>query len=222
MTVQSAHRPFPHARVLSPIQEWIPNPFSKACRASLMALLLALPFSASAQSADTDGDGIIDDRDNCVQVYNPNQHDDDQDLYGDVCDPDLNNDGAVDSSDIAEFKRLMGTGDLEPDLSGDGQVDYRDLGLLKSMLGGAPGPRGVTAVEIDPDDRDRIFHIEDGPKRSDCDRIESLHRFSLLPLIEESPRSPRETRRLVEGSGTSVQPAATGSKPVPAKLVFMS
>jgi len=147
MTVQSIHHP---AQCRTAPAPHLRGPLQSAFITLLTMLLMALPFAASAQSADADGDGVIDDRDNCVQAYNPDQHDDDQDLYGDVCDPDLNNDGSVDLLDIAEFKRLMGTGDLEPDLSGDGQVDYRDLGLLKSMLGSMPGPRGVTAAELDP------------------------------------------------------------------------
>ncbi|MFK7898570.1 MAG: S8 family serine peptidase [Myxococcota bacterium] len=115
-------------------------------------LLMTLVFTgvARAQGTDTDFDGIPDSADNCVLVPNQGQHDDDQDLYGDVCDPDLNNDGLVDALDIAEWKRLMGTGDLEPDLSGDGQVDYRDLGLLNAAQGTAPGPRGLTPAEINP------------------------------------------------------------------------
>jgi len=115
---------------------------------SLCVLLLIGPLSASAQDADLDG--IPDVSDNCTLVANADQHDDDQDLYGDVCDPDLNNDGIADVLDVLEFKSLMGTGDREPDLNGDGGVDYLDLGRLNSMLGQAPGPRGVTAADLDP------------------------------------------------------------------------
>ena len=117
MTVQSIHHPVQYRTAPAP---QLRDALQSAFVTLLTMLLIALPFAASAQSTDSDGDGVIDDRDNCVQAYNPNQHDDDQDLYGDVCDPDLNNDGSVDLLDVAEFKRLMGTGDLEPDLSGDG------------------------------------------------------------------------------------------------------
>lgn len=39
-----------------------------------------------ALSVDTDGDEVIDDNDNCVDVYNPDQADADRDGIGDVCD----------------------------------------------------------------------------------------------------------------------------------------
>lgn len=118
--------------------------------AALGVLVMLLLGAGLAAAQDADGDGVPDARDNCLWHANPDQHDDDQDLYGDVCDPDLNNDGIADAADIAEFKRLMGTGDLEPDLNGDRQVDFRDLGLLNDRLGEAPGPRGATAAEVDP------------------------------------------------------------------------
>ena len=115
------------------------------------AVLLGTPaWAQSPGGPDTDLDGIPDAADNCVLVPNEDQHDDDQDLYGDVCDPDLDNDGDVDGDDVAEFKRMMGTDDLEPDLNGDRQVDYRDLALMLNRIGDMPGPRGQTPAEIDP------------------------------------------------------------------------
>ena len=54
---------------------------------------------ASSQRAleetDTDGDGIPDSRDNCINVRDPDQRDSDGDGYGDACDADVNNDGIV-------------------------------------------------------------------------------------------------------------------------------
>ena len=36
---------------------------------------------------DSDGDGVNDDLDNCIEVYNPNQDDKDKNGLGDTCDP---------------------------------------------------------------------------------------------------------------------------------------
>jgi hypothetical protein len=43
----------------------------------------------SCQYADTDGDGILDQNDNCSDVYNPNQADCEPDGVGDACDPQI-------------------------------------------------------------------------------------------------------------------------------------
>ncbi len=53
--------------------------------------------------ADTDGDGVIDAVDNCVQLSNPTQTNTDGDSLGDACDPDLDNDGVVNGLDNCPF-----------------------------------------------------------------------------------------------------------------------
>lgn len=55
------------------------------CGPSLPSLSLGVP-------PDFDGDGISDDTDNCVQVFNPDQADMDGDKVGDACDPDIDGD----------------------------------------------------------------------------------------------------------------------------------
>ena len=42
-------------------------------------------------AVDTDGDGILDDTDNCLDVANADQRDTDGDGFGNRCDTDLNN-----------------------------------------------------------------------------------------------------------------------------------
>ena len=57
----------------------------------LMVMLIGtITPSAFAQVPDTDGDGVLDDTDNCIDVANPGQEDADGDLIGDACDP-INN-----------------------------------------------------------------------------------------------------------------------------------
>ena len=44
---------------------------------------------AACSFQDSDGDGVADSTDNCLNLPNPNQHDTDGDGIGDVCDPDF-------------------------------------------------------------------------------------------------------------------------------------
>ena len=46
-------------------------------------------------STDTDGDGIADELDNCLNKSNPAQIDTNSDGYGNACDADYNNDGVI-------------------------------------------------------------------------------------------------------------------------------
>lgn len=57
-------------------------------------------------SADSDGDGIDDDLDNCPDDANPDQIDTDGDGEGDACDPDDDGDGVNDESDLCDGSNM--------------------------------------------------------------------------------------------------------------------
>ena len=92
---------------------------------------------------DTDGDGWKDGIDNCSLKTNADQRDTDGDGFGNVCDPDLNNDGIVNDTDLAIMKTKFYTTDPDADLNGDGSVNTGDLAILKSLNGKPPGPSGL-------------------------------------------------------------------------------
>lgn len=75
------------------------------------------PFVVAEPAADTDGDGIPDDVDNCPAAPNPDQADLDGDHIGDVCDPDRDGDGIVNEHDNC------------PDVSNPDQADSDGDGI---------------------------------------------------------------------------------------------
>jgi hypothetical protein len=92
---------------------------------------------------DSDSDGVCDPADNCTQVSNPLQRDTDSDNYGNVCDPDFNNDLVINATDLAYFKTRYFSTDPDADLNGDGMVNSSDLAMLKAMYFQSPGPSGL-------------------------------------------------------------------------------
>ena len=101
-------------------------------------------YVTAAAATDTDQDGVPDALDNCTLVANANQRDTDGDGYGNACDADLNNDGAINAVDLGLLKdRFFDTGNLDADFNGDGVVNSVDLGVMKASFFGAPGPSGL-------------------------------------------------------------------------------
>ena len=104
-------------------------------------LLLTIYRVEADASLDSDGDGVLDLCDNCSTASNSDQRDTDRDGYGNICDADLDNNGIVNTFDLARFKAAFGTsGDLDEDLDGNFVVNTFDLARFKSLFGKTPGP----------------------------------------------------------------------------------
>lgn len=102
------------------------------------------PYAIAWRMADdSDGDGIPDDLDNCIEAPNPEQRDSDGDGYGNACDGDLNNDGFVNFADLAILQARFGTSDPDADLDGNTVVNFSDLARFRELFGRAPGPSGL-------------------------------------------------------------------------------
>ena len=110
------------------------------------------------ESADADGDGIGDNADNCRALANKDQTDTDQDLKGDLCDADDDNDGVEDALDLAPLNPNIGLASLDIDL--DGEVGALTDGLLtiRYLFGfeGMALTQGAVGTAADLSDADSI------------------------------------------------------------------
>ena len=108
----------------------------------------AIPVELFPGLADTDGDGVTDLSDNCLDVSNADQRDTDTDSIGNACDPDIAspNDCRVNFADLNTLKQAffstpdVGLWNPDADFDGDGQVNFADLETMKSAFFGRPGP----------------------------------------------------------------------------------
>jgi hypothetical protein len=104
--------------------------------------LLVLQRSIGGGCIDSDGDGVCDDEDNCVNTPNPDQADRDGDGVGDVCDncPDVPNPDQADSNGDGigdACSAQVAVCDVEP----DGDIDKLDLrAISRSRNQPATGP----------------------------------------------------------------------------------
>jgi arylsulfatase A-like enzyme len=142
-------------------QNRIGDPLLAAQRAALvqgMAEIVGLARCGGRN--DIDGDLHCDDDDRCVLRADADaspltQADHDDDGYGDGCDPDFDQSGAVGIADFVTWRSCFGKTVPQPgplpvddpscaksDLDGTGRVLIPDLKILRELYGRPPGPSG--------------------------------------------------------------------------------
>jgi len=118
---------------------------------------------------DSDGDGITDDSDNCVDIDNGDQLDSDSDGLGDVCDTDNDNDGVND-----DVERENGTDPLDSDTDDDGILDGDD----DSPLGESETVVGEPVVDGDAPVEDDVIVDDDSPVVDDNGVVGSVIEYA--------------------------------------------
>lgn len=128
------------------------------------ALLLAVGLSFSSfagSSVDTDSDGVPDQYDNCTTKANgpllggcSAQEDTDQDGFGNSCDADWDDDGAVGGTDFAKFSAAFGSmpgdGNWNPlvDTDCDSAIGGTDFAVFSGNFPpGVNGPSGLACAD---------------------------------------------------------------------------
>jgi len=92
---------------------------------------------------DSDGDGVGDTTDNCTLVPNADQRDTNGDGFGNICDPDVDNNNTTNIDDLTQMLGLLNSSDPDSDLDGNGTVNIDDLLIALARLNQAPGPSGL-------------------------------------------------------------------------------
>lgn len=104
-------------------------------------------FVEAVNLVDSDGDGVFDPQDNCVNQGNALQRDTDNEGYGNLCDPDFNQDCVVNFLDVSVLSsNFLSNNSPLTDLNGDGSTNFLDFAILSAYFLAAPGPSGVTNV----------------------------------------------------------------------------
>ena len=126
------------------------------------AALLALAVSISGFAGnghDIDFDGLFDFNDTCVVLPNGpllqtgscnSNEDTDNDGFGNPCDLDVNNNGAVDLIDLSNNFLTQGAIGTAHDYNCNGAVDLLDLSESFLRQGELPGPSGLACAGTIP------------------------------------------------------------------------
>ena len=134
---------------------------------------------------DADSDGVIDAKDNCVNIKNTAQDDLDKDGLGDVCDNDQDGDGKLNTADNCQLVANFDQADSNADGVGDACTDDNDGDGIKDAADNCPTTANNPNTNSDADPRG------DACQDKDSDGI--------IDLADNCPTAPNGDQKDTDG-----------------------
>jgi hypothetical protein len=131
---------------------------------------------------DSDGDTVIDSLDNCPNDANTDQSDVDGDMLGDVCDPDADNDGLLNTDEV-----IYGSDPLVSDTDGDTLLDGAEV----NTHGTDPTSSDSDSDEVSDGDEVNVYGTDPntsnvgdvGPRSSPDNQLNAADLVVMLRLV---------------------------------------
>jgi uncharacterized protein (DUF1800 family) len=183
----------------------------------LLSVFIMTPCPAFA--LDSDGDGVNDTLDNCIDAANTNQRDSNGDGFGNACDADLDDSGFVNFADLSLFKSAFGSNNADADFDDSGFVNFADLSAFKVMFGKPPGPAGSGSSLSQQQAARFLTQTTFGPTLEDIDHLVSLGNFDAWlneqfsqPATLQYPAMQSLAIKMCDLSNASAPPITGGSE----------